>query len=429
MIYLVVSICSDGLSVIFFCNLTDNMSNKPLCEKIYEVSRMNSNISQDKFYAEFNISFYTLKDISDSPDLLEKWYEFIDKAKKINNLYQSPVWFEHLSAAGKATKLFLAVARNVNEQIAGFVPLILDNFNLKFDVYAYTIFRIPLKAVFILGSEPIFPENETLYVSFINAIWEKFPEYKSIYMDNVLSDSFFYETACNYKDLQKRAIIHIPDGLRAFHLVNLPLTFDEYLSNFKNKKRYNLKRQVKTLRQYGEGRLELVRIVSTEQVQEFIDGAVTVAKKSWQHSRIGPRIENSQQWKDKLHDMAKRSILRSYLLKCNEIPCAFVYGYQYRDVYHYAEIAYDESYAKYSPGTVLLYLLMEDLTSVNAVDIVNFGIGDALYKQEFGNVHSEDMSILLVRKTLLNTALMLSHKSFKLSISLMKRLINRFRKK
>ena len=44
-----------------------------------------------------------------------------------------------------------------------------------------------------------------------------------------------------------------------------------------------------------------------------------------------------------------------------ESRAQFVNGYQYRGFYHYADVAYNERFAKHSPGTVLLYLLIQDL--------------------------------------------------------------------
>jgi CelD/BcsL family acetyltransferase involved in cellulose biosynthesis len=79
-----------------------------------------------------------------------------------------------------------------------------------------------------------------------------------------------------------------------------------------------------------------------------------------------------------------------------------VLGYQYRDVYYYAQVGYDQTYASSSPGTGLLYLLIKDLIENTSAKRLSFDYGDAGYKREFGNVHAEDATVLLMRKTFSN---------------------------
>ena len=66
------------------------------------------------------------------------------------------------------------------------------------------------------------------------------------------------------------------------------------------------------------------------------------------------------------------------------------------------EIGYDARLARFSPGAVLLFLLVEDLTLHRRPRVVNFGIGDAHYKREFGTVELSDASIFLLRRTVAN---------------------------
>src|SRR5262249_35831919 len=84
-----------------------------------------------------------------------------------------------------------------------------------------------------------------------------------------------------------------------------------------------------------------------------------------------------------------------------------------RGIYHYAEIAHDRAFERFSPGTVLLYLLIEDLIRHNPPRRVNFGISDARYKREFGNAFTRDASVLLLRRSLANTLRVRSHSSFR----------------
>jgi CelD/BcsL family acetyltransferase involved in cellulose biosynthesis len=120
-------------------------------------------------------------------------------------------------------------------------------------------------------------------------------------------------------------------------------------------------------------------------------------------------------------DVARRGLLRSYVLYGANAPCALVLGYQFGDVFHYAEIAYDQTFGRFSPGTALLYLLIEDLTGHRSPRLVNFGIGDAGYKREFSNIHAEDASVLLLPKNAANAVRRRCHGAFRSLVASVKR--------
>jgi CelD/BcsL family acetyltransferase involved in cellulose biosynthesis len=232
-------------------------------------------------------------------------------------------------------------------------------------------------------------------------------------MDSVAVGSFLWKFLNRKNTFQDSYLLYAPDGIRSNHSLMLPKSFHEYLSKFKSKTRNTFKRKVNRLREYGNGSLSMHRVDATDQIETFLEGAVAVAQNSWQQKRLGTRIDCSPQTQSKLTNLAMEGLLRSYLLICGNKPCAFLLGYQFRDIYYYVEVAYDRSFSQYSPGTVLLYLLIEDLINYHPPQWVNFGIGHASYKKEFGNVHSEDASILLFRNNLTNKVLRSTHSLFR----------------
>ena len=86
-----------------------------------------------------------------------------------------------------------------------------------------------------------------------------------------------------------------------------------------------------------------------------------MSRNSWQDDILGNRISDSDEQRAWCERLAKTGLLRSYLLKCGERLRAFVIGYQFNGVFHYAEIGYDREFSEHSPGTVLLHLLIQDL--------------------------------------------------------------------
>jgi CelD/BcsL family acetyltransferase involved in cellulose biosynthesis len=81
-------------------------------------------------------------------------------------------------------------------------------------------------------------------------------------------------------------------------------------------------------------------------------------------------------------------------------------------VFHYSDIAYDESHSALSPGKVLLYLLIDDLHRWNVPAVINFGVGEAGYKRHFGSRSLPYRSVMWAPSTLANRARVELHHAF-----------------
>jgi CelD/BcsL family acetyltransferase involved in cellulose biosynthesis len=178
---------------------------------------------------------------------------------------------------------------------------------------------------------------------------------------------------------------------------------------------------VKLLRKHGNGALELQRVDSREDVFSFLQAAGQIFRVSWQHAYVDEPIEDNAAWRDELTDLADRGLLRSYLLRCGGQPCAFAFGYHFGGVHHADQTAYDPALHKFSPGSVLHTLFIEDLIRNTHSRRLSFGFGHADYKQSFGNVHSEQATVLLVRRGIRNRLRCACHGLFRHIVARVKR--------
>ena len=169
----------------------------------------------------------------------------------------------------------------------------------------------------------------------------------------------------------------------------------------------------------------MIQVDAEHQVEAFLELADRISSRSWQHRVLGRRIGADRSYVDKFRDLARRSLLRAFLLKCGPEPCAFVVGYQFEGVYHYEEIGFDPSFAHLSPGTTLLYLILEEFSRRNPPSALNFGIGDAPYKRRFANREGRDASVVLFRRGGGNRVRRESHRAFLLGVGMAKRLLRR----
>ena len=101
---------------------------------------------------------------------------------------------------------------------------------------------------------------------------------------------------------------------------------------------------------------------------------------------------------------------------------AYVIGYQYEDILQFEQTAYAPEFSMFSPGTVLYYLLLQDLYQHRPPSFLNHGIGVTPHKRLFCNRKSFDTQAFLFRPTLRNRLRCSGHGLFYKVLGLTKRI-------
>jgi CelD/BcsL family acetyltransferase involved in cellulose biosynthesis len=357
------------------------------------------------------------------PAMVADWERLLLQARHVNALYAAPPWIAELAEQGTA-KLRICSVRTVQGELVGVVPVQLGGYELQFSVSYKVLARRRLQVGRILGSLPMIPDCGQLYANMLTGMLADVPECAGLYCEALPTDSYLWRWTAAIPQQCPGVYLHVTDGPRPWHHVRLT-TFDAYLKAMSSKARANVRREVRHLDEHAQGKLKLRRCTAPEQVADFLRQALAVSERSWQHRTLGQQALHDKSNVGYFEGLARRGLLQSYLLMAGETPCAFVIGYRYAGVYHYAEVAFDEAFTRFSPGTVLLYLILEDLHACQGIETLNFGIGDATYKRRFGNVEREDVGCLLMRNQLSSRLLTSSHTVFNRSLMLAKRLLNR----
>jgi CelD/BcsL family acetyltransferase involved in cellulose biosynthesis len=357
-----------------------------------------------------------------SAEVRHMWDDLLNATNQVYAQYNSPEWFEHLQATGSADSIRLGIVRNDKDQVIGLAPFRTGVYNFPFRLKSWTLVKMPVRTVFLLGSEPLLPPEPGAHDDLFLALCKKLPQNEAVYLHSVPTSSFLWQYLQTSRAIRDHFLLLVPWGIRPLHLLDLPDTFVGYLQKFNAKKRSDLKRKVRLFEERGGGPLQLQRIETADQVPAFLDGVVRILNRSWQRWVVNSSLDNNPGNQHRLADLAGRNLLRSYLLQCGDKPCAFVLGYQFRDIYHYADPRYDQTYKTLSPGTVLLWLMLEDLFRHRPPRRLNFGVGDARYKREFGNRQYQDAAVLLLRKTATNRIRRSSHAAFQSLVHFVKKL-------
>ncbi|MDG4553804.1 MAG: GNAT family N-acetyltransferase [Candidatus Competibacter sp.] len=161
----------------------------------------------------------------------------------------------------------------------------------------------------------------------------------------------------------------------------LPHDFNKLLGNFKKKKRYNLRAMARKFLDAG-GRM----IASTDRssYKYFLDILFLLHQKRAEErihksTFAGSRVEAFHQ---QLIHSTDRACFYGLLL--NQQIISVIYGFKFDNRFFYYQVAHDPDYADLSPGTVLLFFVIEDCC-LKGVKEFNFLQGDESYKKIWTN--------------------------------------------
>lgn len=363
-----------------------------------------------------NYSVRLSQDGWDSPEVRCAWATLIAGRCDPDLLGKSPEFLEHLFGTRDASQFHLATLRDGSRAIVGVVPLRVRPLRLRFDVAGNVLWECRRRAVVILGSLPLLPPDPALYDLLFAALDEEFAGCDAIAMPSVPADSFLWRYVRASPRLQARFLRHEEYGVRGCPTIPLPATVDEYLRRFGAKKRYNLKRQVRVLRDRCGGRLELRRIEFPHQVADLVS-ALDATRWPGSFGRFG-RSHTPAVDRRAAEDLAGRGLLMVYLLMGAGRPCAALMGLRYQGVYHLSSIPRDRSLDRLSPGSTALHLAIEDLICHTSIAKVDLGFGEPTYPHSSTNVVEPRASLLLFRKTLANRLLRNNHVVFQSLVKL-----------
>ncbi len=173
-----------------------------------------------------------------------------------------------------------------------------------------------------------------------------------------------------------------PDGANPFpsgversrqpsYRMTLPKSAKEYVGGFSSSARGKLRGKQRKLEK-SLGKVDLRCFREPADVPEYHAHAKAVWTKSW-HVRFSDALPDQEL----LKQIAEHGWLRGYVLfGPNDIPVAIAVGFQYRGTYLYYRTAYDPAYHHLSPGTVLAFLLLQDLADHDSPTEFDFGFGE-----------------------------------------------------
>lgn len=335
----------------------------------------------------------------------EGWERLLSDNNEGTLFYQSPPYFDHLASCICGDEVFLAIAECGNRNLRGVVPLRRTATTLDFEAKDQYFLRISFSGLKILGGNLLLPPD--LYDAMFSRLTSSFSDCNIIEIRGIRTESALWDYLNKNPSWQRQFMLYAPDGPRWCHTINVPDSYEDYISLFKRKKRYNLTRQVRCMEQWSNGRLSLHRVRATADLQ-VLQKALFI---------LG-RDENGLDDKA-IFDLAQRGLLLTYVLQSGTRPCALAFGTIFKDTLLIHVFKHDRQLDHLSPGTVLHILLIKDLIEAKLVRRIDYGFGEP--KSRLSTGQEERITVFLIRKTLLNSLAVMAHKTFRELIKWMKR--------
>lgn len=169
-----------------------------------------------------------------------------------------------------------------------------------------------------------------------------------------------------------------------------------FLHSLSQNERYQQRKRERNLtNEFGELRIET--FATRTDVDRLMRDAEMIASKSYQRGlRVG--FSDTQMIRSRLLFEADKGWLQAYILYLNGDPAAFWIGSLRNEVFLSEYLSFDPAYTKYAPGTYLILRVMEELQDMPRhppVRLVDFGIGDAPYKERLATDHWQESTVLI----------------------------------
>ncbi len=184
------------------------------------------------------------------------------------------------------------------------------------------------------------------------------------------------------------------------HYVDIRGSFEDYLKCFSTKSRHNLVRSVRHFIARDPTRNGCEVYTTPAEMPHFQREAASISHQTYQARLLGVGLRSDAESLQELIAVAERGDARGYLLRDGERTIAFAWCRRNGDTLVYDTIGYLPECAKLSPGSVLLYLILQDAFGSGCYSMLDFGPGEAQYKAMFGTGRYEFEDVYLLRRTL-----------------------------
>lgn len=227
-------------------------------------------------------------------------------------------------------------------------------------------------------------------------------------LDGLLIQSLPVSASLPSIQFNRSIIRYIPNRYQRF-FIDLDMTLEDYLQKFSTKSRSTLKRKVNKFAKFSGGGIDWREYVRPQEVKDFYRFAREISEKTYQEKLFDAGLPKSERFQRQMLEFAEQNRVRAYLLFHNEKAIAYLYLPVSSMSLIYQHLGYDQEYAKWSPGTVLQWLVIEKLFEDRQFELFDFTAGEGTHKEFFATGSEVCADIYFVERSFKNSVIIISH--------------------
>jgi Acetyltransferase (GNAT) domain len=357
-----------------------------------------------------------------SVGLRRQWRELLDASDDPFALYQSPEWFDHVRELEGITNAssFLAIRRDAHRGLVAVVPWFVTGERCHFPlVLGRCYWTRPIKMIKLVSGCLLVRPGGECFSSLFDAIHKRYPRWV-VKIENVPVYGPFYYYLQSSEKINHRYFLYQQSGLERIHLIPLPETYEQFLERYSAKKRYNLRRQFRLLSERTGRNLNWREYKSNGDVPELHRSFVELLRQRGQLRSMNEGVAELPNFDSEYNSLARRNLLRSFVLKDGDRPICCILGYQSGKTFQLGNIAHDPEYAAFSPGVALLHLVIEYLINDKRTTSINLAYGDPKLDSRSTTIVLDYASYWLFPRTLRNRAVRACYHTFRGSVAALK---------
>jgi hypothetical protein len=331
--------------------------------------------------------------LEDTQHLREDWARLCDHPEQSWGLYRNSVE----NRAGVIGPVVIAAhgEDGVDAILAGWI----EESAVELQVGYWKALRLPVKRILFPMRSLLGEADEETVRGLVGAVVEELSQGRAdVALFQFMVEGSTLHSAVKELPLGFRMRDRVPER-RIHRFVLLPSTFEEYHGAHKG-----LMQKVRKFERTFRDRFEYRLLTRPEEVDFFCEGADAVVRDSY-HRAMGVGFLNDAENRGRLASASRQGVWRAFVALVDDRMVAFWSGYQADSTVSLWWTGYDGSLGKYSPGLVTSARMVERLIS-EGVDVLDFGGGDAIYKERLGTRSRWEESICVfspnVRGTLSN---------------------------
>lgn len=177
----------------------------------------------------------------------------------------------------------------------------------------------------------------------------------------------------------------------------LPKTAAEMYAMLSRDHRQQLRRKARHLEKEFAGGIAVRCFREPKDLDRMARDVEQVAKTTYQRGLQAGFIDNAETRK-RVSLEAEQGWLSMYVLYLRNQPCAYWWGTVCSNTFYSCALGFDSAYKQHSPGTYLVIKVLEDLCE-RGIGELDFGLGEARYKQQFSNRCWQEVSLYMFAPT------------------------------